>query len=184
MKTSRLMKKVGVSGLIKISLVATIYIVLTLVFSDISYGPIQARPSELLNFLAFIDPLYIIGLTLGCAISNFYSFGLIDVIVGSFATLLSTYLMYKSKNMFTASLWPIINCVFVAAELYFLFAQPFWFNLITIAIGEFLIMTIVGYPLFKFALFKNRHFVESVRIDKNNKTYLEKLSFINVKKTA
>lgn len=184
MKTSRLMKKVGVSGLIKISLVATIYIVLTLVFSDISYGPIQARPSELLNFLAFIDPLYIIGLTLGCAISNFYSFGLIDVIVGSFATLLSTYLMYKSKNMLVASLWPIINCVFVAAELYFLFAQPFWFNLITIAIGEFLIMTIVGYPLFKFALFKNRHFVESVRIDKNNKTYLEKLSFINVKKTA
>ena len=184
MKTSKLMKKVGVSGLIKISLVATIYIVLTLVFADLSYGPIQARPSELLNFLAFIDPLYIIGLTLGCAISNFYSFGLIDVLVGSFATLLSTYLIYRSRNLFVASLWPIVNCVFVASELYFLFAQPFWFNMATIAIGEFIIMTIVGYPLFKFALFKNKHFIEAVRIDKNNKTYLEKLSFTRKEKTA
>ena len=73
MNTSKLMKRVGIAGLIKISLVATIYIVTTLVFSEISFGPIQARPSELLNFLAFIDPLYIIALTLGCAISNFYS---------------------------------------------------------------------------------------------------------------
>lgn len=177
MKTSKFMKKVGISGLIKISLVATIYLVLTLVFADISYGPIQARPSELLNFFAFIDPLYIIGLTLGCAISNFYSFGLIDVIVGSLATLLSTYLMYKSKNLFVASLWPVLNCFFVASELYFLFAQPFWFNMTTIAIGEFIIMTVVGYPLFKFALFKNKHFVEAMRIDKNNKTYLQKLNF-------
>lgn len=174
MNTSKLMKRVGIAGLIKISLVATIYIVTTIVFSEISFGPIQARPSELLNFLAFIDPLYIIALTLGCAISNFYSFGLIDVLVGSIATLLSTYLMYKSKNMFIASLWPVINCVFVAAELYFCFSQPFWFNMITVALGEFLIMTIIGYPLFK-VIFKNKKFIEAVRIDLNNKTYFEKL---------
>lgn len=177
MNSSKLIKRVGIAGLIKISLVATIYIVTTLVFSDISYGPIQARPSELLNFLAFIDPLYIIALTLGCAISNFYSFGLIDVIVGSFATLLSTYLMYKSKNLFIASLWPVINCVFVAAELYFCFNQPFLFNLVTIAIGEFFIMTIVGYPLFKNVVFRNRKFIEAIRIDLSDKSYLEKLTF-------
>lgn len=175
MKNS-IIKKVGVAGLIKISIVATIYIVLTVAFGDLSYGPIQARPSELLNFLAFIDPLYIIALTLGCAISNFYSFGLIDVIVGSAATLLSTYLMYKSKNMIVASFWPVINSVFVAAELYFLGLAPFWFSLLTIAIGEFIIMTIVGVPVFKI-IFKNKRFVQTVIIDKENKTYIEKLKY-------
>ncbi|NLK94033.1 MAG: QueT transporter family protein [Clostridiales bacterium] len=175
MKNS-IIKKVGVAGLIKISIVATIYIVLTVAFGDLSYGPIQARPSELLNFLAFIDPLYIIALTLGCAISNFYSFGLIDVIVGSVATLLSTYLMYKSKNMIIASFWPVMNSIFVAAELYFLGLAPFWFSLLTIAIGEFIIMTIVGVPLFKI-IFKNKRFVQTVIIDKENKTYIEKLKY-------
>lgn len=130
-----IIKKVGVVGLIKISIVATIYIVSTIALGEFSYGPIQFRVSELLNFLAFIDPLYIIALTIGCAISNFYSFGIIDVFVGSFATLLSTYLMYKSKNMIIASLWPVINCVFVAGELYFLGISPFWISLITIALG-------------------------------------------------
>ncbi|MBQ3421577.1 MAG: QueT transporter family protein [Romboutsia sp.] len=179
METSNILKRVGVPGLIKIALTAAIYVVVTLVFSGISYGPIQARPSELLNFLAFIDPLYVVGLTLGCAISNLYSFGLIDVIVGSLATLISTYLMYKSKSLFVATLWPtIINAIFVAAELFYVAQQPFWFNCLTVGIGEFLIMTIIGYPLFKFVLFKNKHFVEAIRIDLNNKTYLKKLKSI------
>lgn len=165
MNNSKLLSAIGVVGFIKVSLVATIYIVLTISFGEISYGPIQARPSEVLNFLAFIDPLYIPGLVLGCAISNFYSFGLIDVFVGSFATLLSTYLMYKTKNMFIASLWPVINCFFVAAELFYLFDMPFWINLGTIALGEFFIMSVIGYPLFRI-LFKNKAFIETVRIDK------------------
>lgn len=171
-----IIKKVGVVGLIKISIVATIYIVSTIALGEFSYGPIQFRVSELLNFLAFIDPLYIIALTIGCAISNFYSFGIIDVFVGSFATLLSTYLMYKSKNMIIASLWPVINCVFVAGELYFLGIAPFWISLITIALGEFVIMTIIGVPVFK-VIFKNKRFVETVIIDKENKNYIKKLNY-------
>ncbi len=171
-----IIKKVGVVGLIKISIVATIYIVSTIALGEFSYGPIQFRVSELLNFLAFVDPLYIIALTIGCAISNFYSFGIIDVFVGSFATLLSTYLMYKSKNMIIASLWPVINCVFVAGELYFLGIAPFWISLITIALGEFVIMTIIGVPVFK-VIFKNKRFVETVIIDKENKNYIKKLNY-------
>lgn len=171
-----IIKKVGVVGLIKISIVVTIYIVSTIALGEFSYGPIQFRVSELLNFLAFIDPLYIIALTIGCAISNFYSFGIIDVFVGSFATLLSTYLMYKSKNMIIASLWPVINCVFVAGELYFLGIAPFWISLITIALGEFVIMTIIGVPVLK-VIFKNKRFVETVIIDKENKNYIKKLNY-------
>ncbi|MEG0012816.1 MAG: QueT transporter family protein [Cellulosilyticaceae bacterium] len=176
MNQNKYLKRIKLNGLVKIALIATIYVVVTLMFGEISYGPIQARLSEVLTFLAFIDPMYIPGLVLGCAIANFYSFGLIDVVVGSLATFIATYMMYKTKNMFIASLWPVVNCVFVAAELHFLFNQPFWFSLITIALGEFLVTTVIGYPLFK-KLYKNRKFVETIRIDKENKTYLKKLKF-------
>lgn len=176
---SSFIKKVGVAGLVKIALVATIYIVTTVSFGDLSYGPIQARPSEILNFLAFIDPMYIPGLVLGCAISNFYSFGgIVDVIVGSFATFLSTYLMYKTKNMFLASLWPVINCIFVAIQLYFFLDIPLLYGMFTVGLGEFFIMTIVGYPIFK-VLFKNKSFVRAIKIDKDNTAYQEKLDFVS-----
>lgn len=180
MNKTSFIKKIGIAGLIKIALVAAIYSVTTIMFGDLSYGPIQIRFSELLNFLAFIDPWYIPGLVLGCAISNFYSFGIIDVVVGSFATLLSTYLMYKSKNMIIASLWPIMNCIFVALELFILGLAPFWFSLVTIAIGEFIIMSIIGIPVFKI-IFKNKGFIEAIRIDRNNFTYKDKLQFLNNK---
>lgn len=180
MQKTSFIRKIGVSGLIKVALVAAIYSVTTIVFGDLSYGPIQMRFSELLNFLAFIDPWYIPGLVLGCAISNFYSFGIIDVFVGSFATLLSTYLMYKSKNMIIASLWPIMNCVFVALELFVLGIAPFWFSLVTIAFGEFIIMCIIGIPVFNI-IFRNKRFIQAIIIDRNNFTYKDKLQFINKK---
>lgn len=177
MTQTKLIKRIKVVGLVKIALVAAIYIITTIAFGDLSYGPIQFRFSELLNFLAFIDPLYIIGLTLGCAISNFFSFGLIDVIVGSLATLISTYLMYKTKNIFIASLWPVMNCIFVATELYLLGLAPFWLSFGTIALGEFVVMTPIGVPIFK-KLFKNKKLVEALIIDTENNTYRNKLQAI------
>ena len=49
----------------------------------LSFGVYQFRISEMLNFLAFYNPKYIIGVTIGCMIANlFSSFGLIDVFVG------------------------------------------------------------------------------------------------------
>lgn len=177
MTQTRLIKRIKVVGLVKIALVAAIYIITTVGFGDLSYGPIQFRFSELLNFLAFIDPLYIIGLTLGCAISNFFSFGLIDVIVGSLATLISTYLMYKTKNIFIASLWPVMNCIFVASELYILGLAPFWLSFGTIALGEFVVMTPIGVPIFE-KLFKNKKLVEALIIDVENNTWKNKLHLL------
>lgn len=167
-------KKLTINALVRISLVATLYCVVTIAFSEISYGGIQARPSELLNFLAFIDPLYIPGLVLGCAISNLYSFGFIDVIIGSLATLISTYMMYKSKKLFVASLWPLINAIIVPIELYIVANQPILFNVVTIFIGEFLIMTVIGYPMFR-KLFKNKHLVNMLLINKEDRTGIKKL---------
>ena len=83
------MKKLTVRDLADIAIVAAIYVVFTITppLNAISYGAYQFRISEMMNFLAFYNPKYIIGVTLGCMIANFFSFGLIDVTVGGGSTL-------------------------------------------------------------------------------------------------
>ena len=149
------MKNITVSKITKVAIVAAVYAVLTAAIAPISYGPIQFRISEIMTLLAFIDPLYIPGLVLGCAISNLFSpLGIVDVVVGTTATFISVYMISKSKSLFIASLWPTINCVFIGAELYYLQHLPFWLTSLEVAIGEFVVVTLIGYPVFRVLLKK------------------------------
>ncbi|ABK61276.1 MULTISPECIES: QueT transporter family protein [Clostridium] len=150
-----MVKNITVSKITKVAIVAAVYAVLTAVIAPISYGPIQFRISEIMTLLAFIDPLYIPGLVLGCAISNLFSpLGIVDVVVGTTATFISVYMISKSKNLFIASLWPTINCIFIGAELYYLQHLPFWLTSLEVAIGEFVVVTLIGYPIFRVLLKK------------------------------
>ncbi|KEI01832.1 QueT transporter family protein [Clostridium botulinum] len=145
-----------INKIAKIAIVAAVYAVLTAAIAPISYGAIQFRLSEVMTLLAFIDPIYIPGLVLGCAISNLFSpLGIVDVVVGTTATFISVYMISKCKNLFVASLWPTINCVFIGGELYFLQHLPFWLTSLQVAIGEFVVVTIIGYPVFKILLKNN-----------------------------
>ncbi|EES92116.1 QueT transporter family protein [Clostridium botulinum C] len=145
-----------INKIAKIAIVAAVYAVLTASIAPISYGAIQFRLSEVMTLLAFIDPIYIPGLVLGCAISNLFSpLGIVDVIVGTTATFISVYMISKCKNLFVASLWPTINCVFIGAELYYLQHLPFWLTSLQVAIGEFVVVTLIGYPVFKILLKNN-----------------------------
>jgi len=84
------MEKFTVRDMAQIALVAAIYVALTMTppLNAISYGAYQFRISEMMNFMAFYKPKYIIGVTLGCMIANLFSFGLIDVFVGGGSTLI------------------------------------------------------------------------------------------------
>lgn len=129
--------------LVKIAIVAAIYIVSTIALGQLSYwGPIGLRVSEMLNFLAFIDPFYIISLTVGCAVANFYSFSIVDVFVGSFATLLATYAMWKTKNMLVSVIWPVLGSAIIAEELHVLYKVPFFYTFFTQALGELIVMVL------------------------------------------
>lgn len=145
---------VKVKKLVKIAITAAVYTVATLAIAPLSYGAIQFRLSEVMTLLAFIDPVYIIGLVLGCAISNLYSpLGIVDVIVGTSATLISVYMISKTKNLLISTLWPtIMNGLIVGAELFFVLNQPFWLSTVYVALGEFVVVTCIGYPLFKLLL--------------------------------
>ena len=83
------MKKLTIRDVADIAIVAAIYVVLTVTppLNAISYGAYQFRISEMMNFMAFLQSKYIIGVTIGCMIANFFSFGLLDVFVGGGSTL-------------------------------------------------------------------------------------------------
>lgn len=160
------MNNINVNKIAKIAIVAAVYAVLTIAIAPLSYGGVQFRVSEVMVLLAFIDPLYIPGLVLGCAISNLFSpLGIIDVFVGSFATFLSVYMISKSKNLLIATLWPVLfNGIIVGAELYYVYQLPFVLTSLQVAFGEFVVVSIVGYIVFKI-IGNNKKVVEALKVN-------------------
>ena len=110
-------------------------------------------------FLPLFGKEYIIALTIGCFLANVVGpFGVPDIIFGTLATLISAILVYYTpkiiKNdkytLFIASLWPtVINALIIGWELYKFFGMPFMLSAIQVGFGEFVVITIVGLPLFK-----------------------------------
>lgn len=144
--------------LTRTAIIAAIYAVVTLVIAPFAYGNIQFRVSEVLVLLALFDPLYIGGLTLGCLIANLLGpNGPMDVILGTLATFISVYAIYLTgkiiKNykvkLLIASIWPtIFNGIIIGLMLNKLYALPLWLTIGEVAVGEFVVITIIGVPLF------------------------------------
>ncbi len=152
--------KFNVKQLTKVAIVAALYVVSTMAIAPIGYGAIQFRVSEILNLLAFFNPMYGISLVLGCAIANLFSpYGLYDLFFGTLSTLISVIFIIKSKNLFIASLWPSLFIpILVGIEITILTNMPFLVTAFPILISEFIIMTLIGYPVFK-VLGKNNKFI-------------------------
>lgn len=147
------MQKLSIRDFVQVALVAALYVVLTITppLNAISYGAYQFRVSEMLNFLAFYNRKYIIGLTLGCMIANLYSFGMIDVLVGGGSTLLFVTLgvilfdRYKkdylfnglyNKAFFYFSFFFAASMITVAIELAVVAKAPLLLTWFTTAMGE------------------------------------------------
>ena len=166
------MKK-NVKNLVIFASVAAIYVVLTLMLGSLSFGPIQFRIAEALVLLCFFDKKYFMPLTIACLISNLMSpFGLYDVIFGTLATVLSLLCISKSKNIVIASLFPVLfNGVIVSIEILLMNGvfelEVFLFNFLTIAIGEFVCVTIFGVLLFSL-LKKNKEFMKLLTEDNSS----------------
>ncbi|MGL5868937.1 QueT transporter family protein [Clostridium chrysemydis] len=139
-----------VNILVKLALVAALYVVLTIAIAPISYGPIQVRFSEVLILLAFYDKRYVYSLTIGCIIANLLSpLGIVDVIVGSLGTYISAVAISKTKSLLLATFWPTIFCIPVVLLLHLIVGLPFFIYLFGFMVGEFISVTLIGYPLAK-----------------------------------
>ena len=83
--------------LTRAAIVAALYTAVTLVVYPFSFGALQIRISEALTILPFFMPEAVVGLFIGCIISNMFSTNIIilDVIFGSIATLLAGFMTYN-----------------------------------------------------------------------------------------
>lgn len=143
------------------AIVAAIYATLTLALPFMSYGPIQFRIAEVLTLLPFLKKDYIWGLTLGCFIANIMSpIGLPDMILGTVATFISVYAVYltgkyikeKKYGIWIASLWPtIFNALIIGGMIYIFYDQtvPAYVFMAEVGLGQFVVITILGVPVFK-----------------------------------
>lgn len=135
------------------AMIAAIYAALTMALPMLSYGPVQLRFSEALTVLPFFFPQAIPGLFLGCAIANLLStFGMVDVVFGSLATLLAALWTSKLKNAWLAPLPPVIcNAVIIGAEIAWFetsfgpgFVTSWLWNGFTVGIGELAACYVLG----------------------------------------
>lgn len=132
------------------AIIACIYAVLTLAIAPLAYSEVQFRISEVMVFLAFYNRKYIPGLVIGCFLSNIpSSLGWMDMVFGTFSTLVVVITMNKVNNRYIASvLGALITGVIVGFELHLAFGIPFLINAIYVAIGEFGVL-LIGAILFK-----------------------------------
>lgn len=151
--------------LVKTAVVAAIYTILTVILAPISYGPVQFRISEILVLLAVIDPFYIVGLTVGCLVANIFGgYGPMDIVFGTVATFLSVTCVYltgkyvrnKKVSLVLASIWPtIFNGLIIGWMLNIVAGLPMVLSMIQVGIGEFVVVTLVGVPVFR--LIENKY---------------------------
>ncbi len=143
-------------GMAIAGVIAALYVVLTLPFGQIAFGPIQFRIGELLTLLPFFTPWAIPGVTIGCLLSNLLFSTVWDVLFGSLATLIAAWFTYKSKHLLVAPIWPILfNGLIIGTMLAVMLLEPFqllpWLVMMgEIAASEFVVCFGLGIPFMRY----------------------------------
>ena len=146
------MKKLPLRGMVLTGLIAALYVVFTLPFGQVAFGPIQFRMAEVLTVLPFFTPWAIPGCTLGCLLSNLLFSTPWDVLFGTLATLLAAFCTYKSKKILLAPLWPVLfNGFIIGTMLTFMLLPAFewlpWLLMMgEVTASEFVVCYILGLP--------------------------------------
>jgi len=148
------------------AVIAAIYVVLTMVFAPISFGPVQFRISEALCILPVFTPAAVPGLFLGCLLSNLlYGAAALDVVFGSLATLIGAVGSYAlRRNKWAVCVPPILaNTVIIPWVLRYAYGSPDLIPvaMVTVGIGEILAIGVLGNLLlvtlerYKYVIFRN-----------------------------
>jgi uncharacterized membrane protein len=160
------MKKIVLKDYVMQAMIASIYVVLVLIFNFASFGLIQFRIAEVLMIFVLFDKKYIIGVTLGCFVANWLGGALwFDIVFGSMATMIAGIFMVLFKNkILVALLFPaIINGLIVGFYLtYGYLLGPLFLTIPSVFIGEFVVLFFLGYPVY-IALSRNKGFMEFMK---------------------
>ena len=143
------------------AIIAGLYVVLThmqnLLLPGSATWAIQMRVSEVLCILAFFTPAAILGLAVGCLVFNitFAAALPLDFLVGSLATLIAAWIMWKTRNWKIGS-YPLLgmlmpaltNAVLVGWELSVYIGGGFWINAVYVFLGEAAVLLVPGSALY------------------------------------
>ena len=144
---------------------AAAYTALTLVFSPISFGPVQVRIAEALSILPMFTKAAVPGLFIGCLLGNLLGGALIlDVIFGSIATLIGAYLGYLfRKNRWLVPVPTVVsNTLIIPFILRYAYdvQLPVYLIVLYILGGEILSSYLLGEVLGSFLLKHKRNLFE------------------------
>ena len=161
------MKSHKLRALVFCGLIAAVYTALTLLIAPLSFGMVQIRFSEALTILPALSPFGIIGVTLGCFLSNLIGaftglnpLGYYDILFGASATLTAAILSYFLRNIkvkgfpVLSPLPPIlVNALIIGAELAFLETGKitlvaFAFNAALVGLGQLIPCYVLGLMLY------------------------------------
>lgn len=145
------MKNLPVKKIAYSAVVAAMYFALTMLLQPISYGPVQFRLSEALVMLPFIMPESVLGITIGCLLSNIFStaFPLYDAIFGTLATFIAGIMTRFIKNKWLAGIPPVFFNALTLPLMWYVLGTDmlYWINLLSITISETAVVYCVGIPL-------------------------------------
>lgn len=158
--------KLNIRFIAESAVIAALYAALTWAFSPIAYGAVQFRISEILVLLVVLQPKFAFAIVIGCFVANTTSsLGWYDMVFGTLATLLAVLPMIKIKKIALAALFPVIsNAVIVAIELFLVFEEPIWLSMLTVGLGEAVVLYFVGLPVISILL-KNQELVRLMDLD-------------------
>lgn len=140
-------------------IIAALYVVLTLPFGQMAFGPFQIRPSEALTILPLFYVEAIPGLYIGCILANIASgYGIYDILLGSLATLIAAALTFvigrfiknKVLKIGLGCIPPIIlNALFVPL-IWLLFGSDisYWVEFAVMLLNESVWVIGLGTPLY------------------------------------
>ncbi len=123
------------------AVIAALYVVLTLTFAPISYGPVQVRIAEALCILPMFTPAAIPGLFIGCLLANLIGGGImLDVIFGSIATLIGAVLGYMLRK----NRWLVPIPAVIANALIVPFVLKYGYGVVDVAIPILMLQILAG----------------------------------------
>lgn len=144
------MEALGTRRVVRIFTTALIYAVLTLLFSEYSFGGLQLRFAEMLMILCLYNKDSVPALTIGCFAANVFGpYGAADVIIGTVGTFAAALLIRLLRKYIgvpgAAAITAAVNAPLVALVLMFSGDQgSFIENLGLVAAGELISVGIFG----------------------------------------
>jgi len=157
-------RKKSLKSLIMASIIAALYVGMTIAVPAISYSMIQFRLSEILVALVYFEPAALPGLCIGCFVADLLGPGVFyDAVIGTCGTAFGLYVMkwygqHGGKPTIGMMLYALINAFLIGLELSYISGigteHSFIVLFLWVLLGEVATAVVGGSALYM--LFKKR----------------------------